>query len=354
MPARMSDPQYYVLKYLTASKSNAQIAREIGVHSNTVGLWRNRNYPPSAAPMHPRKSKKLSIVQRRKLVVRLVEHVVKLQRTRYTAKKRLVRNSVVLRFPFQSTRRVARELAASHSIVCSAATVRNDLIACGKECKVARKCPPLSQKNIAARMSFCRWATRNTSLCKGFLFTDEKMFDVNSHLHRTFWVAKGSQPPQASCGQAPASVMAYGVIGVGFRYIAVEDRTTYNAIKFNEEILAKAVPSLRAHCKATGARYMQDNAPCHAKAAAYLTRRSVQQIPVDWPGQSCDLNPIERLWSILARRVSSQGPSGTDELKAFIADEFHKIEQETIDRLCLSFVPTCRKVIFAKGLTVKP
>ena len=56
--------------------------------------------------------------------------------------------------------------------------------------------------------------------------------------------------------------------------------------------------------------FMQDNAPSHASkfTKSWLESQGfVGKAYMDWPANSCDLNPIENLWSLLKREIYIDG-----------------------------------------------
>ena len=84
--------------------------------------------------------------------------------------------------------------------------------------------------------------------------------------------------------------------------------------------------------------YQQDNATIHK---AHLTKMWLlyQNIKtIDWPAHSPDLNPIENVWGLLARRVYANGRvfSTIDELRSCILTEWQNLETETIQNLITS------------------
>ena len=79
-------------------------------------------------------------------------------------------------------------------------------------------------------------------------------------------------------------------------------------------------------------KFQQDNAKIHVSRS---TKRwfEAQNIPLlDWPNRSPDLNPMENLWAILARRVYANNKQyeTVQELKDVITTAFAKLDQEVI------------------------
>jgi hypothetical protein len=107
-----------------------------------------------------------------------------------------------------------------------------------------------------------------------------------------------------------------------------------------------------AFLKKGGRLLMQDGAKCH-NCPKVLARLGIKPIPLPWPGNSPDLNPIENLWSILQAKVHRKGPWNTEELKQFAMEAVQEVEQSTVDGLCLSFRARCKACIKANGGLVK-
>uniref|UniRef100_A0A914DE07 Tc1-like transposase DDE domain-containing protein n=1 Tax=Acrobeloides nanus TaxID=290746 RepID=A0A914DE07_9BILA len=80
-------------------------------------------------------------------------------------------------------------------------------------------------------------------------------------------------------------------------------------------------------------KFQQDNAKIHVSRS---TERwfEAQNIPLlDWPNRFPDLNPMENLWAILARRVYANNKQyeTVQELKDAITTVFAELDQEVID-----------------------
>ena len=78
--------------------------------------------------------------------------------------------------------------------------------------------------------------------------------------------------------------------------------------------------------------YQQDNATIHEAnlTKMWLLHQNIKT--VDWPAHSPDLNTIENVWGLLARRVYANGRvlSTIDELRSCILTEWQNLETETI------------------------
>ena len=70
---------------------------------------------------------------------------------------------------------------------------------------------------------------------------------------------------------------------------------------------------------------------------------------IDLAPNSPDLNPMENMWSILKRRVEKRKPSDTDELEAFIREEWQKVDIHIVNNLIGSMKTRCLMIIDSGG-----
>ena len=107
-----------------------------------------------------------------------------------------------------------------------------------------------------------------------------------------------------------------------------------------------------------GDTFQQDNAPPHVSKSTrkWLTDHNLSIL--EWPSVSPDLNPIENVWSLLARAVYQDGKqfSSITELKEAITKEWHKLPQSTLKNLISSMDDCVYKInvgpIHRKGACV--
>lgn len=97
--------------------------------------------------------------------------------------------------------------------------------------------------------------------------------------------------------------------------------------------------------------FQHDNAPIHT---ARLTKRFFIDKNIEcltWPTRSPDLNPIENLWSVFARKVyaNSRQFASKEELKMAIAECWRDLHEETLQVLSDSMPRRIKDVIRAHG-----
>src|SRR5215469_7592836 len=103
----------------------------------------------------------------------------------------------------------------------------------------------------------------------------------------------------------PTKVMVWGAIsthGTG-RLHVVEGMM--NAGKYIQVLDTRLQPQLSDWFPDGNAVLMHDGAPCHRarEVERYLEGCGLEVLP--WPGNSPDMNPIERIWKLLKDRVNS-------------------------------------------------
>ena len=97
--------------------------------------------------------------------------------------------------------------------------------------------------------------------------------------------------------------------------------------------------------------FQQDNDPNHTskKADQWFSDNNI--IPLKWPAQSPDLNPIEHLWQQLKAKLQQYDtpPTGVHELWERVAKEGTEIPPDTFQKLIESMLRRIQAVLKAKG-----
>ena len=142
-------------------------------------------------------------------------------------------------------------------------------------------------------------------------------FVVERHVHRT------------------VGVMVWGAIGYGRRSPLIFIRGNMTAARYIDDVLE---PGLLPYIEELqNALFQQDNALLHI---AHRTMQFLEDADVDilpWPPRSPDLNPIEHVWDMMGRRLTSlQNPPQTlARLQQEIQAAWNELPQADIDHLIL-------------------
>ncbi|KAJ0399837.1 hypothetical protein P43SY_008143 [Pythium insidiosum] len=211
---------------------------------------------------------------------------------------------------------------------------------------------PLSPSHKAARLA---WASEKLACQQDWthvIFSDEKKFNLDGpDGFRYYWRDLRRPAQQAVRRQmGGGSVMVWGAMAwEGKSQLAILDgrQSSEHYIYTLSEYLLPF-----AHLKyGVDFIFQQDNAPIHTSSETRLFFSDMGLSVMDWPARSPDLNPIENLWSHLARRVYADGRQydSIAELKDAILRAWETITLEDIRPLVQSMPRRCLDAVKARG-----
>lgn len=265
-----------------------------------------------------------------------------------TQRPRTVQTRRVRKSEFPSPAAIARELNLSTDFAVSATTVRRDLQASGLKCYRRPKRTLLLEADVARRLRFCKdYVDRPLKFFMRIMFTDEKWFDSCDNGDVYQWARKRGDVRSREQAQDAAKVFVWGGIAVGKKVLQIIDLTDSRGMTgeiFIDQVLRPTRKALQ------GSLLMMDGARAHwtPAVAAELKKHKVDTLS-GWPARSPDLNPIEGLWAVLAKRVANRGPWGKEDLARYVREEFDSISQDEIDSFVLSFPGRLQRCCEIKG-----
>ncbi|CAM4841506.1 unnamed protein product [Rotaria magnacalcarata] len=122
-----------------------------------------------------------------------------------------------------------------------------------------------------------------------------------------------------------------------------------------QEVLKKHLIDIGSCMGGSDWIFQQDNAPIHRAKVnlAWFKSKKINVLP--WPSLSPDLNPIENLWGILARKVYAGGKQfrTKEQLKTTIIKSWEEITIEQLRALVESMPERIFEVIKLNGAKTK-
>ena len=98
---------------------------------------------------------------------------------------------------------------------------------------------------------------------------------------------------------------------------------------------------------------MEDNAPAHASNYINEERLKYGIVKVDWPPNSPDLNPIERIWTLIKSRIQKRRGeeriTTVGAMKKTLEEEWEKLTIEEINREISKLPSIVKKCIAING-----
>ena len=228
----------------------------------------------------------------------------------------------------ESRRKSLRALASQYSEATGSSlcheTVRRSLHSDNIHCYAATHRPTLKAHHKEARLNWCRersnWEPQRWDTV---VWSDESHFTVQPGKEAVRLWREPDEALHPDCIQpqdigAGGSVTVWGCFAGPSSGVMVVSRGMIDAARYQFILENGLLLSLDLFGFVPGEEtwlYQQDNARPHT-AATTRAWFEEHQIPLlEWPAKSPDLNPIERLWAFLDRRVRGLDIQNVDQLE---------------------------------------
>lgn len=376
---KMDDTGYGVIKGLLRESPDmpaSEVAQALNIAKSTARRWMLSDEKPSSLA---RRRPPATSAAKRKAIQKRRTQVRKLLTKRDV--KRCGNNTHVC-FPTGTVRLASRALDAAAHPCRSRSTVYRDASALGLVCRARGRAPRQLAGDAKARVTFAKKLKALISKGVSIMWSDEKRFDSQDHGNRTQWVKKNQPTDPRHRSQAAHTIHVWGVINTDrslCKLVVHEEvdpaaprakrgrprkdepprekttkRRTVTSDVYIEDCL-KPVFAGMADATKRKVVLMQDGARAHTskKSLAYLKDEAHVAVLDGWPARSPDLNPIEKCWAVLARKVSDRGPFSKEKLKEYVIAEWDALlRTKTVDRLIGAVSKRCDAVIKAQGAVV--
>ncbi|CDF36022.1 unnamed protein product [Chondrus crispus] len=215
------------------------------------------------------------------------------------------------------------------------------------------KRPQMLERHKVARLKWSKkMLQKGSSYWRQVVFSDEKKFNLDGPDGvASYWHdLRREEKVFSTRHQGGASLMLWGAISVRgtshlVRVQGTMDSTQYCSV-LEEDLLPFAADNLGEQWT-----FQKDGASCHRSkyTKAWLDSKNVNLL--DWPAKSPDLNIIENVWGLLARRVYAHGRQfdNLEDLADCIIDCWCSITEQYLGKLYDSLPRRLVEVLEKKG-----
>lgn len=215
-----------------------------------------------------------------------------------------------------------------------------------------QKIPFLKPHHIEARMAWARkymsWTTEWTNV----VFSDEKKFNLDGPDGFQYYWHDLRKTPQffKKRNFGGGSLMLWAGFSMQGRTHLIKCDGRMNSQKYINMLDTELINFTDEKMDGDFI-FQQDNAAIHVSRQSRAWFEEMEIDLLDWPACSPDLNPIENLWGILARRVYGNGRQygSVNELYVAVCTAWREIPQTVIDNLINSMPKRVFEVIKRNG-----
>lgn len=219
-------------------------------------------------------------------------------------------------------------------------------------CRKIMSKPLLTDKHKEARLEFARLHMTWDNEWKRVIFSDEKKFNLDGpDGWRYYWHDLRDEPTiLARRHSGGGSIMVWAAFSWGGKSDICFTSHRQNSARYIDVLESHLLP-VSQRIAGKNCIFQQDNATCHTSKLVnqWLKRNKINVMK--WPANSPDINPIENLWGVLARKVYAVGRQFNDieSLKKVIVDSWQEIEVKMCQELIKSMKNRIYDVIISHG-----
>ena len=218
------------------------------------------------------------------------------------------------------------------------------------------KAPNLQRRHKEGRLQFAKKVMSWNEEGHNIIFSDEKKFNLDGPDGFSFYWhdLRQKDAPRMSRNFGGGSVMFWAAFTFKESLPLCIVSPKMNADKYTKLLEEVLIPYLKKNDK-TKFQFQQDNAPVHVAKLTkqWFTSKNISQL--DWPSLSPDLNPMENLWGILARKVYNNNRQfqNLNDLKECILHSWSEIDETILKSLINSMPNRIFDVIRCNGCKIK-